>query len=90
MTILIVRYLSPGTAVVATTLVTSVLILVFGEIVPKAYGLGNAETWSLSVAGPVRLVERLLSPLITVLEAITSSLGAVLGTDPGIERPSLE
>ena len=41
-TVLVASYLSPRPAVVATTIVTSFLIQIFGEIVPKAFGLGNA------------------------------------------------
>ncbi|MDB2280250.1 DUF21 domain-containing protein, partial [Halorubrum ezzemoulense] len=72
-TVLIASYLPAGPAIVVTTLCTSVLVLVlvFGEIVPNAFGLGNAETWSLRVASPVRLVERVLSPLITLFDGVT-------------------
>jgi len=89
-TVLVVSYVPAGTAVVVTTLVTSLVILIFGEIVPKAFGLGNAETWSLRVVGPIRLVERALSPVITVLEAITGRLNTLLSGDPEIEKPYIE
>jgi Mg2+/Co2+ transporter CorB len=71
MTVLVTSVFQPGPAVVVTTVLTSVLVLVFGEIVPKAFGLGNARRWSLTVAVPVHVVERLLSPLITAFDAIT-------------------
>jgi Mg2+/Co2+ transporter CorB len=86
-TVLIASHLSPGAAIVATTLCTSFLVLVFGEIVPKAFGLGNAETWSLRVASPVRLVERVLSPLITLFDGITRRMNAYISGDASIERP---
>ena len=70
-TVLVASYLPSGAAVVVTTLCTSFLVLVFGEIVPKAFGLGNAESWSLRIASPIRLVERALSPLITLFDGIT-------------------
>jgi Mg2+/Co2+ transporter CorB len=37
--VLVASYLDPGVAVVVTTVVTSLVILVFGEIVPKTFGL---------------------------------------------------
>ena len=89
-TVLVVSYLPTGIGVVVTTLLTSLVILIFGEIIPKAFGLGNAETWSLRVARPVQLVERALSPIITVLEAITGRLNAPLSADPDIEKPYVE
>ncbi|QCJ45776.1 MULTISPECIES: CNNM domain-containing protein [Haloprofundus] len=89
-TVLIASYLPPGVAIAATTLLTSCLVLIFGEIVPKAYGLGNAENWSLRVASPIRLVERALSPIITVFDAITRRISALITADPDIEKPYTE
>lgn len=86
-TVLVAGYLSPGPAVVATTAVTSVLVLIFGEIVPKAFGLGNAEDWALAVASPVRLVERLLSPLITLFDGITRRISGLIPVRSDIETP---
>ena len=89
-TVLVASYLSPGPAVVATTVVTSFLILIFGEIVPKAFGLGNAQEWSLTVASPVRVVERVLSPLITLFDGITSRINALITVETDIEKPYLD
>jgi len=63
------------------------LVLVFGEIVPKAFGLGNAERWSLRIASPIRLVERVLSPLITLFDGITRRMNAYISGDANIEKP---
>lgn len=89
-TVLVASYLSPGPAVVATTVVTSFLILIFGEIVPKAFGLGNAQEWSLTVASPIRVVERVLSPLITLFDGITSRINALITVETDIEKPYLD
>ncbi|WP_418281086.1 CNNM domain-containing protein [Halorubrum sp. DTA98] len=86
-TVLVASSLPSGSAVVVTTLFTSVLVLIFGEIVPKSFGLGNAERWSLTVAGPVRLVERALSPLISILDWITRRMNALISGDANIEKP---
>ena len=86
-TVLVASYLPSGAAVAVTTVCTSFLVLVFGEIVPKAFGLGNAETWSLRVASPVRLVERALSPLITLFDGITRRMNADISGDASIEKP---
>jgi CBS domain containing-hemolysin-like protein len=55
--------------------------------VPKAYGLGNAERWSLTIASPIRLVGRALSPLITLFDFITRRMNALISVDPDIEKP---
>lgn len=89
-TALVTSFLSPGPAVVVATLSTSFVVLIFGEIVPKAYGLGNAETWSLTVAPPIRNVERVLSPLISLLDALTGRMNAFISGEPGIEKPYMD
>lgn len=89
-TVVVASYLQPGLAIVVTTGITSLLILVFGEIVPKTYGLGNARRWSLTVATPVRLTGRVLSPLITVLDALTGWLTRYISGETGIERPYVD
>ena len=89
-TLLVVEFVPSGLAVVVATLAASVLILVFGEIVPKAYGLGHAQSWSLRVARPLSLVERALGPVVTVFDAVTSYLTALVGGDGDIEEPYLD
>lgn len=89
-TVLVARSLDPGPAVVAATVVTSTLVLVFGEIVPKAYGLGNAEEWSLTVAPVVALVEKVLSPLISLFDWVTRGITTVIEGETDIERPYVE
>ncbi len=83
--VLVASYLDPGLAVAVTTVVTSVVILVFGEIVPKAFGLENAESWALTVARPIRLIERALSPLITLFDGVTRRISGLLSADDAIE-----
>jgi CBS domain containing-hemolysin-like protein len=66
---------------------TSCLIFIFGEIVPKAFGLGNARRWSLAVARPVGIVERVLFPLIVTFDLITRRMNALISGDSDIEKP---
>jgi Mg2+/Co2+ transporter CorB len=86
-TVLVASHLSSGATVAVTTVCTSFLVLVFGEIVPKAFGLGNAEWWSLRIASPIRLVERVLSPLITLFDGITRRMNTYISGDASIEKP---
>jgi len=69
---------SPG-AVLAATLVMTVLIVSLGEITPKTIALRGAERWSLVVAHPVELVmklERFIVYLFTLLpRAIVRLMG---------------
>lgn len=89
-TAVLVIHLPPGWAVAVATLVASFIVLVFGEIVPKSYGLGNATRWALVVARPLRIVERSLYPVVIVFDGITRRMNAVLGGDLDIEQPYLD
>ncbi|MFB6195066.1 MAG: DUF21 domain-containing protein [Haloplanus sp.] len=84
--VVLVDYVSGGVAVVVTTVVASSVVLVFGEILPKSYGLGHAEEWSLTTAGPVRTVQRVLFPVVAVFDFVTRRAGGAVG-DPDIEEP---
>jgi len=89
-TVVVTRYVSAGVGVLVTTLAASVLILVFGEIVPKSYGLGHAREWSLTVAGPLRVVELALLPLVVVFDRVTRWIGGLIGGDEDIEEPYVD
>ncbi|WP_254832830.1 CNNM domain-containing protein [Haloglomus salinum] len=86
-TVLLAQYVSGGVAVAATTLVAGSVVLVFGEIVPKSFGLGNAERYAPVVARPIRLVELALLPLVVPFDLLTRSMGTALGGDADIEEP---
>jgi len=88
--VLLADRFSGGVAVAVTTVVASSVVLVFGEILPKAYGLGHAEEWSLTTARPVWVVERLLWPVVVVFDVVTRRAGAMVGADPDIEEPYTE
>jgi Mg2+/Co2+ transporter CorB len=89
-TVVVVDVVESGLAVVVATAAASALILVFGEIVPKSYGLASGRTWSRRVARPLALVERVLAPVVWVFDASTRSLTRLVGGDHELEGQYLE
>ncbi|MFB6089817.1 MAG: DUF21 domain-containing protein [Halobellus sp.] len=89
-TLLVARFVPPGATVVVATVVVSVLVLIFGEIVPKSYGFGHARSWALRVARPLSVVERVLAPLVFLFDAGTRRLTALVGGDVHIEESLLD
>ena len=85
-TVLVTQYLSTGVAVSVATVLASSVVLVFGEIVPKSYGLGHAREWALTVAGPIAAVELALYPLVIVFDITTRRLNRQLGGDTELEE----
>lgn len=89
-TLLVARFVPPGATVVVATLLVSVVVLVFGEIMPKSYGLGHAGSWSRRVARPIAAIERLLGPVVAVFDLVTRWLTARIGGDQQIEKPYVD
>ena len=89
-TLLFTEHLPAGVAVTASTVVASTVVLIFGEIVPKSYGLGHAEEWALRVARPIALIGRVLFPLVVLFDWITRHLNAVIGGESAIEKTHVE
>lgn len=58
-------------AVVLITLALSVVVLVFGELVPKTLAVHYAEGIALWAAYPLELLTRLASPFVSALSAMT-------------------
>lgn len=86
LTALLVDRVQPGTAVLVTTVVASTLILVVGEIIPKAYGLGQAQTFAPVVVRPLRYVGVVLYPVVAVFDALTRTVSDRIGGQQSIER----
>jgi CBS domain containing-hemolysin-like protein len=90
LTVLLVTYLPPELAVVGTTLIATSLVLVCGEILPKSWGLANAESWALTTARPLKYVALALWPLVTFFDVLTRRLAGATGGSPDIEQELLE
>ncbi|MFC7137736.1 DUF21 domain-containing protein [Halobaculum litoreum] len=89
-TVLVTNYLPDGTGVTVATLAASFVILIFGEIVPKSYGLSRAKEWSEVVARPIAIVETLLYPLVALFDFVTRRIAAYIGGEQDIEVPYTE
>lgn len=50
--------------------VITVLVLVFGEILPKSFAKDHAERVSMAMGGPLYIVKTLLAPLVWVFVQI--------------------
>ena len=74
---------SEGQGVVVATVAVTVVVLVFGETIPKTIAARHAERVSLFVALPLLWVQRLLWPFAVGLEWISGTVAKVLGGGVG-------
>jgi len=78
-------------AVAIATLVMTLLVLVFAEVLPKTYAITNPETAASRVARPIRLVVAVFSPVVAAVRLLVRGLLRLFGvrTDPGTHILSL-
>ena len=91
-TTLIVMSLFPGNAGVASliaTVIVTVVILIFGEIVPKILSKQHADTVVRFVAIPTRILTILVSPIVAVVMALLFVLRKLWGSDRADDEPTV-
>jgi putative hemolysin len=75
-----IRAFGSGAVGLATGVVT-LLVLVFGEITPKTVANRNAEKIALDFAGPVNFLMIVFTPVVAVVNALSSAVMKVAGSD---------
>ena len=66
------------------TLIMTVLVLIFAEVLPKTYAITNAELAAARVAGFIHLIIRVLSPIVASVRFLVRLILQIFGvkTDP--------
>ena len=73
---------------IATVLVT-IVILIFGEIVPKILSKQHADTVARVIAIPTRILTIILSPFVFVVMALLFVLRKIWGNDHKVDEPTV-
>lgn len=76
---------SKGVAI--STIVMTLLLLIFGEVTPKSLAAQNSESASLKVAKPIYFITIILKPFVTVLTIITNGIIRLLGGNVSEKQP---
>jgi magnesium and cobalt exporter, CNNM family len=71
--------ISDAIAVVLVTILLAAYTIVFGELVPKSLALAHTDRAALSLAGPIDVIGRLLSPIVGLLTWTTRHVARGLG-----------
>ena len=80
MTSLVIRIWG-NAAVGVSTGVLTLLVLIFGEIVPKTWAMCNNEKLSLAYARPIYFLMQLLTPVIFIIDKISGAFLKLLHID---------
>jgi len=73
--------------ILTATLVMSVVLLIFGEIVPKMVVVQDAAKWAQRFSGPLQLLYIVLRPITWTVVGMTSWIIRRLGGDPSALSP---
>jgi CBS domain containing-hemolysin-like protein len=84
-TTLVGLYFDAGTAVIVSSLGITSMVLIFGESAPKSYAVENTELHARRVARGLKVVEKVLWPLITLFYYLTTIVNKITGGNASIE-----
>ncbi len=59
--------------------VGTLLLLIFGEVIPKAYAIRDPESYAMKIVPALRIAMKILSPVAVVLASIANSFLKTLG-----------
>jgi putative hemolysin len=81
---------SNGIALGLVVAVITYLSLIIGELVPKRLGLNHPERIASAVAGPMSILSRIATPVVSLLGISTDLVLRLLGVRPSEEPPVTE
>ncbi|MBL4836099.1 MAG: HlyC/CorC family transporter [Kordiimonadaceae bacterium] len=67
--------------VVYATLVMTVLVLIFAEVLPKSYAIANPDRMALRVAGIISVIVNVFAPIVTLVRIIVRLTLKLFGVD---------
>ena len=69
-------------AVFGVTLLTTYLMLLFGELVPKRVAMKNAQGFAFFVVQPIYILSKISTPIVKFLSFSTNLVLRIIGIDP--------
>lgn len=76
---------SRGVAI--STIIMTIVVLIFGEITPKTLASQNSEQISLRVANPIFIVSKMLKPVVIITTTISKFFIKLLGGKSDSNKP---
>ena len=70
-----------GAALVGATIVMTLLILIFAEVLPKTYAISQPDKMALKVARPINLIVKIFAPVVSVVQVIVNTTLRLFGID---------
>ena len=71
------------------TIVMTVMILIFSEVLPKTYAIAHAEVAATTVAKPLKIIILILTPLVLIVRAIVRGILKLFGSQTQVNLEAL-
>ncbi len=71
--------------IILTTFGITTIVLLFAETAPKSYAVEHTESWSLTIARPLKYSETALYPLVVLFDYLTRLVNTLTGGRAAIE-----
>ena len=65
--------------VALATLVMTMLVLIFAEVLPKTYAITNSETAAAAVSGPISVIVTLFAPVVSAVRLLVRGVLGLFG-----------
>jgi Mg2+/Co2+ transporter CorB len=85
--LLVTVFGNEGLVIVAATAIVTVLVLIFGEVLPKTYAIANPDKLALQISPALSFLVALLAPLTATVQWIVRGALALAGVrvDPEVD-----
>jgi len=70
-----------GWALAGATIVMTLLILIFAEVLPKTYAISQPDKMALRVARPINWVVKVFAPIVSIVQMIVNGTLRIFGID---------
>ena len=90
-TVIFTKMMGPAGAAVSTVVMT-VLVLIFGEILPKSYAKQNSEKVTMNFSAPLNVIMVVLTPLVWIFTKLQSIVKSKKGEEdtPSVTQEELK
>jgi len=70
-----------GKALAGATVLMTILILIFAEVLPKTYAISQPDKMALKVARPISLIVKIFAPIVSIVQIIVNSTLRLFGVN---------
>lgn len=81
-TAIAIEFLGEQSGILVSTIAVTIIVLIFGDAIPKTTASHHAEKISFMSAPSIKVISWILAPFVIALSWITSSFGRLVGARP--------